>query len=98
MVPYSLAGLAVWVGRLGRRLGTGAGAPRPSSHVLRRSGAALPEEVLLGSPHPSLDGVYRAIQSFLRHENLATTMRYLQENPARPRRALDQFGSALPWV
>ncbi len=98
LVPYSLAGLDAWVGRLGRRLGTGAGTPRLSSHMLRRSGATLLEEVLLGSPHPSLDGVYRAIQSFLRHENLATTMRYLQENPARQRKALEQFGSALPWV
>jgi integrase len=66
--------------------------------MLRRSGATLLEEVLLASPRPSLDGVYRAIQSFLRHENLATTMRYLQENPARQRQALEQFGSALPWV
>ena len=98
LVPYSLSGLDAWVERLGTRLGNGGGTTRLSSHMLRRSGATLLEEVLLGSPHPSIDGVYRAIQSFLRHENIATTMRYLQENPARQRRALEQFGSALPWA
>lgn len=98
LVPYSLSGFDSWVGRLGARLGRRSGTARLSSHMLRRSGATLLEEVLLASPHPSLDGVYRAIQTFLRHENAATTMRYLQENPARQRRALEQFGSALPWV
>ncbi|MDE1822143.1 MAG: site-specific integrase [Euryarchaeota archaeon] len=70
---------------------------RLSSHMFRRSGATLLEEALLDSPQASRDGVYRTVQEFLRHENLATTMRYLASNPRRQRRALDQFGQALPW-
>lgn len=70
---------------------------RLSSHMLRRSGATLLEEALLDSPEASRDGVYRSVQEFLRHENLATTMRYLESNPRRQRRALDQYGQALPW-
>lgn len=98
LVPYSLAALDDWVRRMGGRAGAGSTGTRLSSHMLRRSGATLLEEVLLGSPHPSLDGVYRSLQSFLRHENIATTMRYLQANPARQRRTLEEFSSALPWA
>lgn len=98
LVPYSLAGFDALVARMGRRLASSSGSSRLASHMLRRSGATLLEEVLLNAPRPSLDGVYRTTQSFLRHDNVATTMRYLQANPARQRRALEQFGSALAWV
>ena len=69
-----------------------------SSHMLRRSGATMLEESLLESPSASRDGVYRTVQEFLRHENLATTMRYLESNPQRQRKALDLYGEALPWA
>ena len=68
-----------------------------SSHMFRRSGATMLEEALLESPEASRDGVYRAVQEFLRHENLATTMRYLESNPRRQRNALDHYGQAFPW-
>ena len=69
-----------------------------SSHMLRRSGATMLEESLLESPSASRDGVYRTVQEFLRHENLATTMKYLESNPQRQRKALDLYGEALPWA
>ncbi|MGI0054319.1 MAG: tyrosine-type recombinase/integrase [Thermoplasmata archaeon] len=94
---YSDTGLDRIVARMGARSRIGAPRGRLASHMLRRSGATLLEEVLLDSPHPTLDGVYRAVQAFLRHDDLATTMRYLQGNPARQRRALADYGRALPW-
>lgn len=96
--PYSASGFDRIVRRIGRRLAPSGATPRLSSHMLRRSGATLLEEVLLNTPRPTLDGVYRAVQAFLRHDDLATTMRYLQGNPARQRRALADYGRALPWA
>ena len=83
LTPYSESGLDCVVRRLGRQASIGRAEIRLSSHMLRRSGATLLEEVLLKSPHPTLDGVYRAVQAFLRHDDLTTTMGYLQGNPAR---------------
>ncbi len=68
-----------------------------STHMFRRSGATLLEETLLNSPQASRDGVYRTVQEFLRHENLATTMKYLESNPRRQRRALERYGQVFPW-
>ena len=97
LVPYSDSGLDRVVRRLGRMVSTGQSEVRISSHMLRRSGATLLEEVLLKSPRPTLDGVYRSVQAFLRHDDLTTTMRYLQGNPARQRRVMADYGRALPW-
>lgn len=94
---YSLGGLDLLVRRIQHRV-TRAGLPvRLSSHMFRRSGATLLEEAMLASPEGSPDGIYRVLQGFLRHENLATTMRYLESNPARQARALVQFAQAVPW-
>lgn len=98
LTPYSDSGLDRIVRRLGRQASVGRAEIRLSSHMLRRSGATLLEEVLLKSPHPTLDGVYRAVQAFLRHDDLTTTMGYLQGNPARQRRAMMDYGRALPWT
>jgi integrase len=68
-----------------------------STHMLRRSGATFLEKTLLSSPGASKDGVYRSVQEFLRHENIATTMRYLERDPSRQRRAMEAFGNAFDW-
>ena len=95
--PYSLGGLDLLVRRIEQRV-VRAGLPvRLSSHMFRRSGATLLEEAMLAAPDSSPDGVYRVLQGFLRHENLATTMRYLESNPARQARALVRFAQAVPW-
>ena len=65
--------------------------------MFRRSGATLLEEALLNAPEASKDGVHRTVQEFLRHENLATTMKYLDANPNRQKRALERYARALPW-
>jgi integrase len=94
---YSLGGLDLMVRRIERRV-IRAGVPvRLSSHMFRRSGATLLEEAMLAAPDSSPDGIYRVLQGFLRHENLATTMKYLESNPARQARALIQFAEAVPW-
>lgn len=94
---YSLSGLDAMIRRIGTRIGKEFPELRLSSHMLRRSGATLLEEAMLASPRRNPDGTYRVLQVFLRHENLATTMKYLQENPGRQRRAMEQFDDLLPW-
>ncbi len=97
LAPYSSGGLDLLVRDIERKARAMGASIRLSSHMFRRSGATLLEEALLETPRPSPDGIYRVIQGFLRHENLATTMRYLESNPARQRRALARFAQALPW-
>ncbi|MDE2045385.1 MAG: hypothetical protein KGJ69_09665 [Thermoplasmata archaeon] len=65
--------------------------------MFRSSSATLLEETLLESPEASCDGVYRTVQTFLRHEDLATTMRYLESNPRRQRKAFDPYARVFPW-
>lgn len=96
--PYSDSGRDALVRRFGSRVPIGDPARRLSSHMLRRSGATLLEDALLRSQRGSLDGAYRSVQSFLRHDNLATTMRYLQGNPMRQRQALQEYAAAIPWA
>lgn len=97
LVEYSLSGLDAKIRRLGKGLALDFPDLRLSSHMLRRSGATLLEEAMLATPRRNPDGTYRVLQTFLRHENLATTMKYLQENPGRQRRAMEQFHALLPW-
>jgi integrase len=97
LVPYGEGGANRWMLILERRLAARGIVVKLSTHMLRRSGATLLEKTLLGSPETSRDGVYRSVQEFLRHENLATTMRYLERNPARERRAMEAYGNALDW-
>lgn len=97
LVPYGEGGPDTWMAILERRLATRGVAVKLSTHMLRRSGATLLEKALLSSPDASRDGVYRSVQEFLRHENLATTMRYLDQDPGRQRRALQVFAGALDW-
>ncbi|HKS59702.1 MAG TPA: site-specific integrase, partial [Thermoplasmata archaeon] len=94
---YSSGGLDLKLRNLERLLHQRGWLTRLSSHMLRRSGATLLEEALLRSPRGAPDGAYRAVQGFLRHENLATTMRYLQANPDRQRRAMDTFAQFVTW-
>jgi integrase len=94
--PYSGAGVDRWVKIIEQRLHV-IGIPGPlSSHMFRRSAATFLERTLLDSPEASRDGVYRAVQGFLRHKNLATTMKYLEADPSRERRAMEVFGAAFP--
>ncbi|HEV2428773.1 MAG TPA: site-specific integrase [Thermoplasmata archaeon] len=95
--PYSLSGADRWVAQIARLLGESGVVCRLSSHMFRRSGATFLERALLDAPQSSRDGVYRVVQGFLRHENLATTMQYLEADPSRQARALGQFAEALPW-
>lgn len=97
LTTYTDSGLDRIVQRLGQATFGPEAGRRLASHMLRRSGATLLEEVLLRGRSPTLDGVYRSVQAFLRHEDLTTTMRYLQGNPARQRQALLDYGRALPW-
>lgn len=97
LAPYSLSGLDLLVHRIELRARARGSTAHLSSHMFRRSGATLLEEALLESPAASVDGVYRVVQGFLRHENLATTMRYLESSPRRQRRALVRFAQAVPW-
>lgn len=97
LTGFSLSGLDLLVRRIELRARQKGCAVRLSSHMFRRSGATLLEEALLEAPRASPDGVYRVVQGFLRHENLATTMRYLESNPHRQRRALVRFAEAVPW-
>jgi len=97
LVPYGEGGANQWMAILERRLKARGIPVRLSSHMLRRSGATLLEKTLLNSPEASRDGVYRSVQEFLRHDNLATTMRYLERDPSRQRRVMVAFGHALDW-
>lgn len=97
LVPYGDGGANGWMSILERRLAA-IGVPiKLSTHMLRRSGATLLEKTLLRSPEAARDGVYRAVQGFLRHESIATTMRYLEADPGRQAAAMEAFASALPW-
>ncbi len=95
--PYTQAGINRVLRSIERKVRDRGREVRLSTHMFRRSGATMLEEALLESPQASRDGVYRMVQEFLRHENLATTMKYLESNPRRQRKALDQFGQAFPW-
>ncbi len=95
LVPYGEGGPNGWMRILERRLERNGVEVKLSTHMFRRSGATLLERTLLESPAASRDGVYRSVQEFLRHQNLSTTMRYLETDPARQRRAMDLFGAAL---
>lgn len=97
LVPYTEGGPNEWMTRIERKLGERGVVVKLSTHMLRRSGATLLEKTLLNSPESSRDGVYRSVQEFLRHENIATTMRYLESNPARQRKTMDTFGRAIDW-
>ncbi|MGA7922607.1 MAG: site-specific integrase [Thermoplasmata archaeon] len=95
--PYSTNGMDRWVTQIERMLCQKGFQVKLSSHMFRRSGATLLERTLLRSPDASRDGVYRTLQGFLRHDNLATTMRYLEADPSRQQRAMIAFAEALPW-
>jgi len=95
--PYGVGGMDRWVSRIERKLAEQGIQVKLSSHMFRRSAATFLERTLLRSPEASRDGVYRTLQGFLRHENLATTMRYLEADLSRQQRAMDAFAHALPW-
>ena len=97
LVPYGIGGANRWMRIIDRRLRTRGIDVTLSTHMLRRSGATLLERTLLRSPEASKDGVYRVVQGFLRHESLATTMRYLEADPRRQESAMKAFGSAIRW-
>ena len=97
LVPYGEGGANRWMAILQRRLAENGVPVKLSTHMLRRSGATLLEKALLKSPSASRDGVYRLVQDFLRHENLATTMRYLERDPSRQVQALKVLAGALDW-
>jgi len=97
LIPYGEGGANRWMVILQRRLAAKGLSVKLSTHMLRRSGATLLERTLLHSPDASRDGVYRAVQGFLRHESIATTMRYLEADPARQAAAMEAFAQALPW-
>ncbi len=94
---YSDQGLDLLVARIERKLHRSGIDLHVSSHMFRRTGATLLEEALLREPGGPVDGVYRVVQGFLRHENIATTMRYLEANPGRQRDALERYRRLLPW-
>lgn len=97
LAPYGEGGANAWMRTLERRLRKSGVEVQLSTHMLRRSGATLLERTLLSSPTASRDGVYRIVQGFLRHESIATTMRYLEPDPSRQREAMEAFSNALPW-
>ena len=94
---YSDQGMDLLVARIERKLREAGVDLHLSSHMFRRTGATLLEEALLREPEGPVDGVYRVVQGFLRHENIATTMRYLEANPRRQRDALERYRRLLPW-
>lgn len=97
LIPYGEGGANRWMLILQRRLAARGILVKLSTHMLRRSGATLLERTLLQSPDSARDGVYRTVQGFLRHESIATTMRYLEADPARQAAAMQAFANALPW-
>jgi integrase len=94
---YSDPGFDLFVARIERRLRQSGLDLHLSSHMFRRTGATLLEEALLREPEGPVDGVYRVVQGFLRHESISTTMRYLESNPGRQRTALERYRRLLPW-
>ncbi|MHB8351705.1 MAG: tyrosine-type recombinase/integrase [Thermoplasmata archaeon] len=97
-VPYGKGGTSRWMNILQRRLAARGITVKLSTHMLRRSGATLMERTLLRNPELARDGVYRAVQGFLRHESIATTMRYLEADPSRQAAAMQAFADSLPWA
>jgi integrase len=97
LVPYGVGGADAWMSILQRRLTERGISVKLSTHMLRRSGATLLERTLLRSPDAARDGVYRMVQDFLRHESIATTMRYLEPDPSRQAAAMEALAHALPW-
>jgi integrase len=97
LIPYGEGGADRWMRILERRLRSRGIEAKLSTHMLRRSGATFLERALLRSPERSRDGVYRAVQGFLRHESIATTMRYLAPDPSREAEAMGAYAAALPW-
>jgi len=95
--PYGIGGMDRWVFQIERKLADRGIHVKLSSHMFRRSAATFLERALLRSPEASRDGVYRTLQGFLRHENLATTMKYLEADPSLQERAMEAFAQALPW-
>ncbi len=98
LVAYGEGGPNRWMTVLERRMRARGWDVKLSTHMLRRTGATLLERALLRSPDASRDGVYRSVQGFLRHENLATTMRYLERDPSRERKTMETYGRALDWI
>ncbi len=98
LIPYGEGGANRWMLILQRRLAARGIAVHLSTHMLRRSGATLLERALLRSPDASRDGVYRTVQGFLRHDSIATTMRYLEADPTRQAEAMQIFADALAWM
>lgn len=98
LIPYGEGGANRWMAILQRRLVARGVKVRLSTHMLRRSGATLLERALLRLPNAARDGVYRTVQGFLRHDNIATTMQYLEADPTRQAEAMQVFASALPWT
>lgn len=98
LIPYGEGGTNGWMRTLQRRLAARGVSVRLSTHMLRRSGATFLERSLLRSPEAARDGVYRTVQGFLRHESIATTMRYLEADPTRQAEAMQAFADALPWM
>ena len=96
-VAYGEGGANGWMKILERRMRREGVEVKLSTHMLRRSAATFLERALLRSPDGGRDGVYRSVQEFLRHDILATTMRYLERDPARQRRALDVFAAEFDW-
>ncbi|HLY76293.1 MAG TPA: site-specific integrase [Thermoplasmata archaeon] len=97
LIPYGVGGADRWMLILERRLRARGISVKLSTHMLRRTAATLLERTLLRSPQASRDGVYRMVQGFLRHESIATTMRYLEPDPSRQAAAMEAFAQALPW-
>ncbi|MCI4351808.1 MAG: hypothetical protein L3K14_00235 [Thermoplasmata archaeon] len=91
------AGVNRWMLILQRRPAARRIVVKLSIHALRRSGATLLERTLLRSPEASRDGVYRTVQGFLRHENIATRMRYLEPDPSCQAAAMRVIADELPW-
>ena len=97
LAPYGEGGANVWMHRLERLLRAQGFDVKLSCHMLRRTGATLLERTLLRQAEGPRDGVYRSVQGFLRHESIATTMRYLQTDPDRQRAVMELFGNSFDW-
>ena len=97
LAPYGEGGANVWMHRLERLLRAQGLNVKLSCHMLRRTGATLLERTLLRQAEGPRDGVYRSVQGFLRHESIATTMRYLQTDPDRQRAVMELFGNSFDW-
>ncbi len=97
LAPYGEGGANAWMHQLERLLRAQGFDVKLSCHMLRRTGATLLERTLLRQAEGPRDGVYRSVQGFLRHESIATTMRYLQADPDRQRAVMELFGNSFDW-